>query len=483
MRILADHAVRFLPALTAIGVAAGLGAAPATAQESPVPTSPLAPFISEPSGTLALTHVRLIDGTGAAVLTDQTVVVRDTEIVAVGPSGAVSIPAGARILDLSGHTVIPGLVSLHEHLYFGGVEQMTPMPVTGPMLYLAMGVTTAMPAGSMFPYWDLNLKKVIDAGLAPGPRIHATGPYLDGGPPRAGNSRVVSDPDEVRRVVRYWAGEGATWMKFLSSPTREVLAAAVDEAHRLGLKITGHLCSVTFTEASDLGVDALQHGYITNSDYVPGKVPDVCPPQNMRVQADVDVDTPEMRESIRRIVAGGAAVVSTLGVYETFTPSRATLDPRAMAMLKPGTRQEVERNHANVASGGLIVPPRLLKKMMQWERMFVDAGGLLGAGSDPWGTGYLPGFGNLRNYELLLEAGFPAPEAIQILTLNGARILDEDARLGSVQPGKLADLVIIRGDPVADPTAIYEVVTVFKDGVGYDSARLREAAGGTIGGH
>jgi imidazolonepropionase-like amidohydrolase len=467
------------PRLSAALVLAALLPAPAHAQE--VPGSPLSPFVAVEAGTVALTHVRLLDGTGTSAAEDQTILLDGTRIEAVGPSGSVDVPKDAQVLDLSGHTVIPGMVSLHEHLYFGGVQQMTPMPVTGPMLYLALGVTSAMPAGSQFPYYDLNLKKVIDAGQAPGPRIFATGPYLNGGPPSPGNMRVVNDPEEARRVIRYWASEGATWMKAMGGITREVLGAVVDEAHRHGMKITGHLCSVSFTEASELGVDALQHGYLTNSDYVPNKQPDVCPPENMRIQADLDVETPEMRESIRRIVAGGAAVVSTLGVYETFTPERATLPPRAMAMLKPLTRREVERNNATLVERGFIVPPRLLEKMMRWERIFVEEGGLLGAGSDPWGTGYLPGFGNLRNYEMLLEAGFSPGEVVQILTLNGARILGEEARFGSVEAGKLADLVVIAGDPTADPTSIYDVVIVFKEGTGYDSAALQEAAKGTIG--
>jgi hypothetical protein len=424
---------------------------PAGAQEIPdqeEPASPLAPYVSVEKGTVALTHVRLLDGTGTPARDDQTILIQGERITAVGPSAGTELPEGAQVLDLTGHTLIPGLVSLHEHLYFGGVH---------------------------------NLAKTIDAGLAPGPRLHLTGPYLNGGPPGPGNQRVVNDPEEVRRVIRYWAWEGATWMKFMGAPTREVLAAGIDEAHRLGMKITGHLCSVTFTEASEMGLDALQHGYITNSDYVPGKQPDVCPPENMRIQADLDVETPEVRESIRRIVEGGAAVVSTLGVYETFTPSRATLPIQAMEMLKPLTRQEVERNHANLGQDRFDAPPRLIEKMMRWERIFVEAGGLLGAGSDPWGTGYLPGFGNLRNYEMLLEAGFSAPEVVRILTLNGARILGEDGRLGSVEAGKLADLVVIHGDPTSEPTSIYDVVTVFKDGVGYDSMLLREAAKGTIG--
>ena len=118
---------------------------------------------------------------------------------------------------------------------------------------------------------------------------------------------------------------------------------------------------------------------------------------------------------------------------------------------------------------------------MQWERDFVAAGGLLGAGSDPWGTGLLPGLGNLRNYELLVQAGFTPEQAIQIVTLNGARILGEDARVGSIAVGKTSDLVVVRGDPVGSPADIYHVVTVFKDGLGYDAAKLREAAKGRVG--
>jgi imidazolonepropionase-like amidohydrolase len=230
-----------------------------------------------------------------------------------------------------------------------------------------------------------------------------------------------------------------------------------------------------------MGIDLLQHGFITNSDYVADKRPDVCPAGNMRVQADVDVNAPAVQASIRTIVASKTAVVSTLGVYETFMPERARLDPRAMEFLEPETRKEVEATHASLASAGLVVPTRLLQKMMAWERMFVAAGGLLGAGCDPWGTGFLPGIGNLRNYELLVEAGFTAEQAVQIMTLNGARILGLDARIGSVAVGKVADLMIVRGDPVGVPTDIYNVVTVFKDGVGYDSQRLRDAAKGKVG--
>ena len=213
---------------------------------------------------------------------------------------------------------------------------------------------------------------------------------------------------------------------------------------------------------------------------MPGKQPDVCPPDNQRAQADVDGESPAVQASIQRIVARRTPVVSTLGVYETFIPGRA-LNDQALEMLAPDTRREVEANHANLEQSGFTVPERLLTKMMRWERQFVAAGGLLGAGCDPWGTGFLPGFGDLRDFELLVQARFTPEQAIQIMTLNGARILGEERRVGSVAPGKAADLVVIRGDPVRRPAQIYEVTTVFRDGVGYDSARLRDAARGKVG--
>ena len=437
-------------------------------------------YVSINAPIVALTHAKLVDGTGAAARSDQTIIITGDKITAVGPTASTLVPSGAQIVDLTGQTVLPGQVGLHEHTYFAGVKRLTQMSVSGPLLYLAYGITTAMTAGSQLPYHELNMKGAVEAGVLPGPHFLITGPYLNGGPPRNAMSRNTSSTTEIKRVIDYWADEGATWIKFLGGETREVLGAGIAAAHARGLKVTGHLCSVTFTEASALGIDLLQHGFITNSDYVATKTPDVCPPENMRIQADVDVKSDKVQSSIRRIVSHGTAVVSTLGVYETFMPEHP-IDARGLEMLAPDTRIEVEANHADLVSGGLIVPDRLLRKMMAWERDFVAAGGLLGAGCDPWGTGFLPGIGNLRNYELLVQAGFAPEMAVRIMTLNGAKILGIDARTGSVAAGKSADLMIVRGDPVASPAVIYDVVTVFKDGLGFDSARLRQGAKGRVG--
>lgn len=467
--------------LALVLASAALQATAAGAQGRPPLSDAARRFVSVDAPVVALTHVRLIDGTGAAPRDDQTVIIDGTRIAAVGPSASVAIPAGTRTIDLTGHTVIPGLVGLHEHTYFGGVRRITQMSTSGPLLYLAFGVTTAMSAGSMLPYQERAMAQAVEAGVIPGPHFLITGPYLDGGDTRSINARALGSPDEARRVIDYWAAEGASWVKVQGRISRAMLGEVIRAAHARNMKVTGHLCSVTFAEAAALGIDALQHGFITASDYVPGKQPDSCPPENMRIQSEVDVASAPVQASIQALARSGAAVVSTLAVYETFSPQRFRLDSAALTMLDADVRREVESNHANLEQGGLIVTPALLAKMMRWERDFVAAGGLLGAGSDPWGTGFLPGFGNIRNYEMLREAGFSPAQAIQILTFNGARILGLDKETGAVTPGRQADLVVVRGDPAANAKDLYNVTTVFRAGLGFDSAKLRGAARGLVG--
>jgi len=430
---------------------------------------------------VALTHVRLIDGTGAAPREDQTIVIDGDRITHAGPSATVAPPVGATVLNLRGHTVTPGFVGLHEHTYFAQTSRTTQMTFSGPMAYLALGVTNMRTAGSMFPYQELNMKRSIERGDIPGPSMHITGPYLNGAAGPQSMSRGLATQEEARRVVAYWAEEGAIWLKLQGNVSRAIAGAVIDEAHKHGMRVTGHLCSLTFGEAAGLGIDALEHGFITNSAYVTGKRPDVCPAENMRAQTDIDVASEAVQGSIRELVQKKVGLTSTLAVYETFIPGRAKLLPQALELLAPDTRAEVESTHAALGRDAFVVPERLLKKMMAWELDFVLAGGVLGAGVDPWGTGMLPGFGDLRNYELLVEAGFTPAEAIRIMTLNGATILGEADRYGSIGPGKLANPVVIQGNPVQSASDIYKVVTVFKSGVGYDTAKMLTAIRGLIG--
>jgi hypothetical protein len=327
------------------------------------------------------------------------------------------------------------------------------------------------------------MKRGIEAGTMPGPRMHVTGPYITGSVGAGSHMLTVGSPEEARRVVGYWAEEGATWFKAYTAISRDALGAAIEEAHRRGLKFTGHLCSVSFREAVALGIDNLEHGLFTNSDYDPTKEPDRCPSGMRNRLADLDMDSPDVAATIREMVEAGVGLTSTLAVYELSFPGRPPLEPRFERALAPeayreymATRESIQRN------ADQSTMPAVFRNAQAFELAFVRAGGLLGAGVDPTGNGgALPGFGDQRNYELLIEGGFTPVEAIQIMSLNGARILGNDDELGSVEAGKVADLVVIDGDPVARPEEIRNVVTVFKDGVGYDAVRLIESVDGMVG--
>ncbi|MGQ0561239.1 MAG: amidohydrolase family protein [Gemmatimonadota bacterium] len=440
-------------------------------------------YVSVAEPVVALTKVRVIDGTGAPARANQSVIIRNGRIAEIGPSASTPAPADARVLDLSGHSVMPGIMGLHNHTFYTTSRRSIQANFSFPRLYLASGVTTIRTTGSMSPYSELNLKKRIDEGEVPGPRMHVTGPYISGDGAGSGMYEVGT-PEDARRVVAYWAGEGATWFKFYTSITRAEMKAAIDEAHKHGLKLTGHLCSVGYREAVALGIDALEHGLFANSEYHPAKQPDQCPARVSASHAALDLNSPQVKATFDDMVKNGVAMTSTLAVYELFVPNRpAELDTRMLAAMSSETREEYLATRKRLAENPQAASsPEVFKKAMAYERAFAAAGGLLGAGADPTGNGgALAGFGDQRNHELLVEAGFTPLESIRIMTLNGAKILGVERDLGSLEVGKIADLAVVRGDPASTPRDIRNVTLVFKDGVGYDSAKLIESVQGTVG--
>ncbi|HEY7472885.1 MAG TPA: amidohydrolase family protein [Gemmatimonadota bacterium] len=464
--------------LTLAALAFTAAAAPARAQTRELPEA-VAEYVKVNAPVVALTGVQVVDGTGAAPIANATIVIRDGVIEAVG--AGIDVPEDARVLDLAGHTVIPGFVGLHDHTFYTTAGRRIQANETAPKLYLGSGVTTIRTTGSYHPYSELNLKRAIDAGELAGPRIHVTGPYLTGG--RSMYMTIVEDPDEARRVVGYWADEGATWFKVYTRISRADLAAVIDEAHKRGLKVTGHICSVSFREAVELGIDNLEHGFFTNSDYAPDKVPDECPDDLQARLLEVDLNGPEVQATFRDMIDHGVAMTSTVAIYETFVPDRPPLDQRMLDLMAPEAREEYLATRAEIAAtADSSAWPQLFQKAQAYERAFVDAGGLLAAGVDPTGIGgALAGLGDQRNYELLVEAGFTPTQAIQIMTANGAKVLGEYDRYGSIEPGKLAELVVIDGDPVARPADVRNVTLVFKDGLGYDAPKLIESTKGIVG--
>lgn len=447
--------------------------------------APQAPFVVARDSVIALTNVRVIDGTGAAARENQTVVVRGGRIAALGPAASTTIPAGAAVRDLTGRTVIPGLVMLHEHLFYVAGDGAYPThSVSFPRLYLAGGVTTMRTAGNMGGYTDFNVKRAIDAGQAIGPDIHVTAPYLNGpGLPIPG-VKGLRDSADARQMVEYWAGEGATSFKTYMQITRAELAAVVSAAHARGLKVTGHLCSVTYREAADLGIDNLEHGFNASSDFAAGKAPDRCPGAGPGRQglASREVTDPEVQALLRHLVARGVAITSTPTVFEISVPGQPKAPPGALEAMLPQAREQYERSWERVNRDTTGTARRTYQRMMELEREFVRLGGLLVLGTDPTGYGgVVPGYANQRAIQLLVEGGFSPLEAIRIATLNGATYLGIQERTGSIAVGKDVDLVILDGNPVTDQSAITRMEVVFRKGVGYDSPALFASVKGLVG--
>ena len=451
-------------------------------QTRPTLSQAVRAYVSVDAPLIALTHVRVIDGTGAAPREDQTLILNNGVITAVGSSANTAVPAGAQTIDLSGKSVIPGLVMVHEHLYYpNGPGVYGQLGESFSRLYLSGGVTTMRTGGNVNGFMDLNMMRLVEAGQKPGPSIDATAPYLNG-PNTFIQMRTLKGPEDARRQVQYWTDEGATSLKTYMQITRGELAAAINEAHRRGIKVTGHLCSVTYAEAANLGIDNLEHGFFAATDFVADKKPDECPGQGVgqKTIAALDENGAPFKALVKTLIDKNVALTSTLTVFETFTPGRPK--PPGIEVLTPQLKEQFDQNYARTSLNKESIYTTLFPKGMALERAFAKAGGLLIAGTDPTGGGgVIPGFANQRQVELLVDAGFTPLEAISIATLNGAKYLGRDKTVGSIAVMKQADLVVINGNPAANIGDIRKVETVFKQGVGYDPARLIASVQGKAG--
>ena len=465
----------------------------ALCQTQPAPD--VAPFLSMNAPIIILNHVRVIDGTGAAAKEDQAIVIADGRIRSIGPASSLQVPTGAQVVDRSGFSVIPGIVGMHDHLYytasasvqFSGDEIEEPgifvaeLPYTAPRLYLAAGVTTMRTTGSVEPYTDLKIKHRIDAGLMPGPALDASAPYLEGPHTIFAQMHELKGSEDAKHFVDYWAGEGMTSFKAYMNITREELGAAIQQAHAHKMKLTGHLCSVTWPEAIALGIDDLEHGPVfADTEFVTSKKPDECPRGGASSWAKIAIDSPQVKALIDNLISHHVAVTSTLPVFEASVPLRPRLQPRVMQSMSTESAQSYLTERAGIPATSPMAS--LMRKEMDFEFAFAKAGGILLAGPDPTGNGgVLPGFGDQREIELLVEAGFTPLEAIHIATESGAVYLGRNDRIGTLAAGKQADIVLIKGDPSKNIDDIENVETVFKAGVGYDSRKLIESVKGQVG--
>jgi imidazolonepropionase-like amidohydrolase len=445
-------------------------------------------YVIRISPYFVLTDVHVIDGTGVEERSNQNIVVHDGKIQWIGNSAEMPIQTGAQVVDGKGETVIPGLVMMHEHLFTSAPSLRRPslaqQSTIYPLLYLAEGVTTARTAGSVDPASDLRIKRRIDRGDAVGPELFLTGPYLEGAPALYPQMHALTGAEDATRMIDQYSAEGFTSFKAYADITSAELQAAITEAHARSAKVTGHLCTITFREAADMGIDNLEHGLLVDTEFYSGKKPDVCPPIGayLREYRDkLDVASPEVVAVIDDLIAHHVALTSTLAVFEGELGGRIPTwyQEREKSALTWQSWQFARMQQRAAAKFHAAI---LISKAEQFEYSFARRGGILIAGSDPTGDGsVLAGYADLRELELLVEAGFTPVQAIQIATQNGASFLGISDRAGTLEKGKQADFVVIDGDPGQNITDVRNVRTVYRLGIAYDTQKMLNAVDGIAG--
>ena len=447
-------------------------------------------YIEYNDSIMVFKNALLIDGKGNPAKPHQTVIVRDGKINWVGDDAKAILPKAAKIIELNGKTLMPGLVMLHEHMYVSAHSMETrqaiahQLPATFPRLYLAAGATTIRTAGNIEPYSDMNLKKDIDAGRIPGPSMEITAPYLEGNQSLFQQMNKLDKPEDAVSFVNYWADQGFTSFKgymFIDKPT---LKAAIEAVHKRKLKITAHLCAVTYREAAEMGIDQLEHGFLASTDFVKDKKENQCPPVADESIANLNVESDSAKNLLQSLINKKTIITSTLAVFEGFNTTQPAPSSELLSYFSPDSRDFYLKLFARIKSAKAPSgDDKAFSNNAKMEKMFYEMGGLLTVGTDPTGNGgNIAGFGNWRAIELLVEAdGFTPLEAIKISTLNGAIALGFDKNIGTIEISKSADLLIIDGDPSKNISDIRKVQIVFKNGVGYNSKKLFESVKGKVG--
>ncbi|HEU0109515.1 MAG TPA: amidohydrolase family protein [Flavisolibacter sp.] len=424
-------------------------------------------FVIYDQTEIILQNARVVDVVKGIVLEGYSLLISNGKIIGIDKTGKLSAPKNARVIDLTGKTILPGLVMLHEHMMYNngaGVWQFH--PVSFPKLYLAAGVTTLRTAGAENPMYDLNLKRQIDSGFLVGPGMFVTGPMFNDVSAGFLGDFIVSNYEEGRKATAFWAEKGCTSFKVYSDISTEALRGVIDEAHARGLMVTGHLGKMSCMEAANLGIDNIEHSFGSCS-------------YDVKLRWDtawnITPQQKEVKELIKHLIAKNIAL--------TITPISDS-DYRNPAMLEYLSTDERKR-----VEGYLKKPPFFMRKeendkqLRPLEKLFIKSGGRVVLGADASDCGLLPGFQNQNSMVTMVKAGWTPLEVIKMASIDGAKFLKIENTLGSIDLGKIADLLIVSGKPDQNIDDIKNVELVFRNGIGYDSKALRESVKGLVGRH
>jgi len=426
---------------------------------------------------VALVGGTIIDGTGRPPLTGYTILIRGERIDAVGRN--VKIPKGATVLDITGKTVMPGLFDMHGHMYERAMGAQRSQFEAYPLLYLAGGVTTVRSPGDFEPEGMIALRERIKKGEATGPRIFTAGPYFDHDPSQVGWIKGVKSPPEALEKFNQWK-DRIDYVKFYTRITEPEFTAVLKAAHKAGIHATGHLDSITATRAIELGIDGLEHGIFAMSELVPKSEKSQ---DRFCALADLDLNSPIVENLITGIVKKRVAIDPTIVTYQSVHPGFEPVTPDWLKYFSPEARSHQTKRRSSPANRNLVVYEclqRAIQTQLRFVKKVYDRGGIIIAGTDPVIVTLTPGYGLHRELKNLVAAGLTPVEAIKAATLVAATVLRREKDLGSIQRGKLADLVVVGGNPATRIEDVGNTQIVFKSGVQYDPAALRKSAEGQI---
>ena len=446
----------------------------------------VAKFIVVRDPIIVIKNITLIDGTGGPIKKNQDIVITGERITGIGNSGKITIPKTAKAIDGTGKTLTPGFIMLHEHLFyakpFEGSYKAVHMTYTFPKMYLAGGVTTMRTAGGIEANTDLNVKNLINEGKMVGPTIDVSTPHIE----RKGFIPQVQSlygNESIENWINYWADKGVTSVKVYNNITKDDLGRIVKAAHTRNMKVTGHLCSITYREAVDLGIDNLEHGFAASSDFIPDKKENECDNNKIAQSlAGLNDNSNELKELMEYLIKKNVTITYTPTVFEPIK-GREVIPGGGEIAMAPFLLEQIKgicNTYSNTAFDSL--GDLAFKNDMRRVKKFYDMGGRVVVGTDPTGWGRtIAGYSNQRLIELLIEAGFNTIESIKMASSNGAHYLGIANETGSVEVGKKADLILINGDLTKEISNIRKIEIVFKNGVGFSSTKIFESVKGKLG--
>jgi enamidase len=433
---------------------------------------------------LALVGGTVIDGTGAPPRPQCTVLIRGDRIVAVGPN--LRLPDRAIKIDVAGKTILPGLVDMHGHLYANTGGEVRNEFSAYARLYLAGGVTTVFSPGDFDPAGTIDFRDRVNLGQEVGPRILTAGPYFDHSPSKVGFIKGVHSPAEATQLFDVWKGR-IDAVKVYRSITEPELVAVIDAAHRAGKRVVGHLESVTATRAIELGIDGLEHGLFAMSELAHLDSKGFPGTEFMTELANLDLDGPGMRNLIAAIAERRVVIDPTTVTFQSLLPEFEPVTLDWKKYVAPTVGPNVDRDFAwfqrlieDEGPRWPVAARAALRKQGQFVKAIHDRGGIVVAGTDPVGLNLTPGYGIHREIANLVAAGLSPVEAIKAATYNAALALHREKDLGTIETGKIADLVVVSGNPAHSIEDIGRTELVIAGGIRFDPAELRRSAEGAI---